>query len=88
VVVLFTGLEASTPVTVVSVDIQQCRRGKYLTNVERTETTCRLVTKQNFAMTAQNALLMLGHCTDVKVATAAPLQQKWRTSNHIAKKMT
>lgn len=76
-IILLARLESSTFVTVTDVKVQQCCRGKYFVNVKRTKTTKRLVTKENFLMTPENAFLMLGHCPDVEVASTTPLQQQW-----------
>jgi len=73
-IILFTRLEPCTLVTVMDVEIKKRRCAKYLVNVERTKTPHRLVTKQNFRVTSQDAFLMFGHRTNVKVASATPLQ--------------
>jgi len=79
VVVLLTGLKASTLVTVVSVKVQQIGRREYLVGVELAKTTLRLVAKENLLMMSQDRLLVFGHGSYVEVATAAVSQQERRT---------
>ena len=81
-IILLTRLESGTLVTVVHVEVQQRQCTKYLINVEWTISAERLVAKENVLVTSENALLMLGHLTDVEIAATTQLQQQWRTPLH------
>jgi len=72
-IVVDTRLEPGSSVAVVKVQIQQSCCSEDLVDVERTETTHRLVTKQNLLVPSQDAFLVLSHCTDVEVTSATPL---------------
>jgi len=48
----------------------------------------RLVTEEDFLMTTQDPFLMLGHGTDVEIASTLPLQQQRRAPQHDATEQT